>query len=241
MLLDVLSGNHPDDVAKLPPPAEPFARSATRDPGRLRIALSYKIPFSGVPTKLDPAVRAQVDRLAGVLSGLGHDVVEAEPNYTLVGASFLPRSTGGVKDWTERVPNRALLDHRTVENARSGRLLSPFLKFARGYESVVRRGIGKIFRDYDVMLTPTTAQPPLGANSIDGLSSWQTDKVIVGACPYAWPWNITGWPGVNVPAGFTAEGLPVGAQLLGQASSEPKLIALAAQLEASERWFERRP
>jgi amidase len=61
------------------------------------------------------------------------------------------------------------------------------------------------------------------------------------ACPYTWPWNVLGWPGVNVPAGLTDEGLPVGAQLLGPADSEPLLISLAAQLEERERWFECRP
>ncbi|WP_372352246.1 hypothetical protein [Streptomyces sp. KL116D] len=58
---------------------------------------------------------------------------------------------------------------------------------------------------------------------------------------YAWPWNVLGWPGVNVPAGLVGDGLPVGAQLLGPAHSEPLLISLAAQLEADQRWFERRP
>ncbi len=58
----------------------------------------------------------------------------------------------------------------------------------------------------------------------------------MAAAPYAWPWNVLGWPGVNVPAGLTPAGLPVGASLLGPANSEPRLIALAAQLEAVERW-----
>ena len=52
---------------------------------------------------------------------------------------------------------------------------------------------------------------------------------------------MTGWPSVNVPAGLTAGGLPIGAQLLGPANSESQLIALAAQLETVERWHERRP
>jgi amidase len=64
---------------------------------------------------------------------------------------------------------------------------------------------------------------------------------MTSACPYTWPWNALGWPGINVPAGLTDEGLPVGAQLLGPFGSEPLLIALAAQLERAERWQERRP
>jgi amidase len=77
--------------------------------------------------------------------------------------------------------------------------------------------------------------------AIDGLSNWETDRVIVGACPYAWPWNALGWPAMSVPAGLTDEGLPVGAQLLGTAGQESRLIALAAQLERECRWHERWP
>jgi amidase len=105
----------------------------------------------------------------------------------------------------------------------------------------MRWQVGSIFRRFDVVLTPTTAQPPLPVGAIDGLSNWETDKVIVGACPYTWPWNALGWPAVNVPAGLTDEGLPVGAQLLGTANQESELIALAAQLEEACRWHERRP
>jgi len=241
LLLDVLSGNSADDLWTAPPPAEPFAASAERDPGRLRIALAYNVPFSGVPARLSSAVRERVDRLAGVLSALGHDVVEHKLPYSLVGAGFMPRSTGGVRDWSNRVPDRSLLDPRVLETAQVGAALAPLLPLARRLEGVHRRIIGRVFRDFDVVLSPTTAEPPLPADAIKGLGGWATDRVIVGACPYAWPWNVLGWPGVNVPAGFTAEGLPVGAQLLGQANSEPKLISLAAQLERRERWFEQRP
>ncbi|WP_449351961.1 hypothetical protein [Streptomyces shaanxiensis] len=52
---------------------------------------------------------------------------------------------------------------------------------------------------------------------------------------------MLGWPGVNVPAGFVEGGLPVGAQLLGPANSEPLLLSLAAQLEAELRWHESSP
>jgi amidase len=105
----------------------------------------------------------------------------------------------------------------------------------------MRRQISPIFGKFDVVLTPTTASPALPVGAIDGLSNWETDKVIVRACPYTWPWNVLGWPAVSVPAGLTTSGLPVGAQLVAQANGEPRLIALAAQLERAVRWHERRP
>jgi amidase len=108
-------------------------------------------------------------------------------------------------------------------------------------EPSLHKQIGSVFGDVDVLLTPTTATPPPRIGAFDGLKNWQTDQAMIAACPYAWPWNVLGWPGVNVPAGLNPEGLPVGAQLLGPSHAEERLISLAAQLEQVERWDERRP
>lgn len=104
--------------------------------------------------------------------------------------------------------------------------------------------MGRIFRRYDVVLAPTTATPAPPLGTFASLSGWQTDKALIAHCPYTWPWNVLGWPAVNVPAGFTgsaAGNLPLGAQLLGPAGSEPVLVSLAAQLEADRRWYEHWP
>ena len=69
LLLDVLSGNRVEDAHRPPPPPEPFAEAAAREPGRLRIALSTKVPWSLAPAALDPAVRAQVERLGACARG----------------------------------------------------------------------------------------------------------------------------------------------------------------------------
>jgi amidase len=186
-------------------------------------------------------VRFAVERIAGVLESLGHSVVRAEPRYGLIGAPFMPRSTVGVREWVARVPDQSQLDRRTRANARTGLVLKPLLGAALAIEPLLHRRVGAIFKDVDVVLAPTTAQPPLRIGAADGLGDWGTDKVMVAAAPYAWPWNVLGWPGVNVPAGFTEAGLPVGAQLLGAANSEPRLIALAAQLEGVENWHREHP
>ncbi|MGI5372689.1 amidase family protein [Streptomyces sp. CA-251387] len=74
-----------------------------------------------------------------------------------------------------------------------------------------------------------------------GLSNSRTNQAVIASCPHAWPWNVLGWPAISVPAGFTTTGLPLGAQLLGPAHSEPLLLSLAAQLEDDLRWHEHRP
>ena len=158
-----------------------------------------------------------------------------------MGLGFVPRGTAGISEWVGKLPSRERLDPRTVTAARTGRLLGgPILATARLAEGLLRRRIGAIFDDHDVVVVPTTATPPLMCGAIDGLSGWETDKVMIAACPFAWPWNVLGWPAISVPAGFV-DGLPVGAQLLGPANSEPLLLALAAELEAELHWDDERP
>ncbi|MGC0364667.1 amidase [Rhodococcus sp. 27YEA15] len=241
LLLDVAAGNHAGDVHK--PTPVTVSDAVGRDPGKLNIALSLRNPFTATPVTLHPEVRLAVHSIADTLRGLGHHVVVDDPAYGHVfGLNFLPRSLVGVDDWVKRVPDVSLLDPRTRANARSGSFLrgAP-LKAARAAEPRMRRRIGAIFDKYDVVLAPSTATPPLAVTAIDGIGGWETDKVMTGACPYAWPWNVLGWPSINVPAGFSKAGLPMGAQLMGNENSEPLLVSLASQLESVLHWDRVRP
>jgi amidase len=242
LLLDAAAGSHPGDRHRPPAPARAFLQAAARRPPRLRIAVSLKPPYAVFPTPLDASVRSAVERLAGVLEELGHHVEPAEPAYGILGIGVLPRSLAGLHGWARAVRDRSLLDPRTRGNARVGGLLrGPLLWAARRLERPMARQVGAIFDRFDVVLAPTTAQPPLEIGALDGLSGLETDRRMLAACPYTWPWNVLGWPAVNVPAGLVAGGLPVGAQLMGPADGEERLIALAAQLEEREGWAELRP
>jgi amidase len=226
LLLDVLAG------------ATRFLAAAGRSPGSLRVALSLRPPFmGGVRVRLDPRVRAAVVGVARRLHALGHEIVVADPSYGLIGLNFLPRSLAGVEEWCAAAPDRSLLDFRTSDTGRTGaRLAGRALRVARASTDHFRRRVGRLFERVDVVLAPTTATPPPPIGAIDGLSGWRTDRSVMAACPYAWPWNALGWPGVNVPAGLTDEGLPVGAQFLAPAGGEELLISLAAQLESVLDW-----
>jgi amidase len=167
----------------------------------------------------------------------------ADPDYT-VGMSwnFLSRSTAGLLDWADRFGYGVDFDKRTKANLRMGRLLSEHvLRKARAKEAAAQRRIGWVFNICDVVLAPTTAQPPPRVHDFDELGGLATDRTMIKACPVTWPWNLLGWPSVSVPAGFTADGLPIGVQLMGPAESEPLLISLAAELEAVSGWVARQP
>ncbi|MEV0226410.1 amidase [Streptomyces sp. NPDC050704] len=240
LLLDAASGNHEHDLHR-PSPLR-MSDAVGREPGRLRIALSLKPPFTALPARLRPDVRARVVALAERLAALGHEVEEADPPYGQIGLSFIPRATAGLAERVGEAPHPALLDRRTRDAARLGRLLGGApLRAARRAEARLHRRFGALFDTYDVVLAPTTAAPPPRIGALHALSGFGTDRAMIAACPYAWPWNVLGWPGVNVPAGFVGDGLPVGAQLLGPANSEPLLVSLASQLEAELRWYEQWP
>jgi amidase len=235
LLLDAVHGNVPADLHKPQPPSEPFAEAAAREPGRLRVALSFSTPF-GVPDKVDPEHRAAIEAFAERLGELGHDVFPADPDYGMVGPAIVPRGMAGVAAWLDaHGEDRGALEPRTRVHARFGKALSgaPH-RIARAAEPGLRRRIGRVFERCDVVLTPTTAKPPPRVGALEGRGYWATSTTAGAICPFAFAWNVVGWPGISVPAGHTSDGLPIGAQLLGRENDEATLLSLASSIERAE-------
>jgi amidase len=232
LLLDAVAGNVPADRHHVTAPAEPFAEAAAREPGRLRIAVSLKVPF-GIHDRLCDEHRAATFAMAERLEALGHEVREEDLDYGLVAPALVPRGTAGVRDWLrEHEVDNAALEPRTRVHARLGALLSgPALAAARAAEPALQRRLGRIFDRHDLVLTPVTAMPPPRIGQYDGRGYWATGGAASETCPFAFPWNVTGWPGISVPAGLTAEGLPIGAQLLAHEGQEGLLLSVAHQLQ----------
>jgi len=241
MVLDAASGNVDGDLHK-PAPVR-VAEYLGRAPGPLTVAMSTKFPYNGFKATLHPEILAAMEAVAGHLEELGHTVLPADPNYGMrMSWNFLARSTSGLLDWADRLGPTVALEKRTTSNIRTGRLLSEqVLRRARAREAVTQRRIGWIFNLADVVLAPTTALPPPGVHDFDRRGGLSTDRAMIRACPVTWPWNLLGWPSINVPAGFTSDGLPIGVQLMGPAESEPLLVALAAELEVMGNWSNAQP
>ncbi|MDV3128318.1 amidase [Mycobacterium sp. 21AC1] len=240
LVLDAVSGNADGDLHK-PPPIQ-AAEHVGRAPGPLRVAMSTKFPFTGFRAKLHPEIRAALQTVGTQLEQLGHSVITKDPQYSArMSLDFLARSTAGLLDWADRLGDLDY-DDRTVTNMRIGRLLSEnVLRKARAHEARAQRRVAWIFNLVDVIVAPTTAQPPPLIHEFDRRGWYATERSAIAACPATWPWNLLGWPSISVPAGFTSDGLPIGVQLMGPANSEPLLISLAAELEAITGWTVKQP
>jgi Asp-tRNA(Asn)/Glu-tRNA(Gln) amidotransferase A subunit family amidase len=107
----------------------------------------------------------------------------------------------------------------------------------------ISREIARFFQTYDVLLTPTLAEPPVELGVLDMMSedmNAYTER-LWRFTPFTYPFNVTGQPAMSVPLSWNAAGLPIGVQFVGRYGDEATLFRLAGQLEQAEPWAERRP
>ena len=213
-----------------------LAGAAAKPPAELRVGYSVK---PALTARVDPLIRALVDDMAARLRSLGHRVEHDDPPYPLV-SPVVQRYLGGIARDAERVERPERLQRRTRGFARLGRQIpAPLLEWALRNDANDKTG--PYFERHDVLLTPTTASPPVDAAAWEGMSAMRTLLGMAAAYPFTAHWNLTGQPSVSVPAGMSDDGLPLGVQLVGRHGAEATLIGLAAQLEAELDWPERRP
>ncbi len=239
-LLDLMAGYEPGDPTWAPPPARPFAEEVGADPGRLRIAFTLE-PAIDYP--VDPVCAAAARDAAALLTELGHEVVEATPPWRdaellhvfailwQIGPRLYP-----VEDLSLLTPlNRALAEAAEATPSHVYELANLRLQ-------AFARTIVAFCLDYDAVLTPGLARPPVPIGWVfEPDDPWDQFRRGGEFTPFTPIVNVTGQPAVTVPIGWTDDGLPLGAQLIGRPADEATLIRLAAQIEAARPWAQRIP
>jgi amidase len=222
LALDVLAGAG-DAHRAVAPPARP-----------LRIGIPSRPPAVGV--KVHPEVRAAVEATAAALREAGHRVEAADPPWRTGDAGpFLQRVFYGCAEDTDALAFAAL-EPRTRAEARLGRLLRRARPAPSGPPARVLARFRAWFQDHDVLLCPTLAQPPLRVGAYRGKGLARTLLGLSAYMPFPPPFNLVGFPAASVPAGTSAEGLPIGVQLAAAPGGEGLLLSLARQLETLRPW-----
>jgi len=231
------------DVTATETPDGGFVSAAARAPGRLRIALSTKLPPL-VTARVGRAQRAAVTEAGALLRELGHQVIERDPDYppNAVYGQALPRYFRGVADAVAELPRPERLDRRTRTFARIGGLVSQRrLAAIRLAEADVTARVNTIFDDVDVVITPGTATGPSRVGAYQRLGAIATLALITARVPFQAMFNVTGQPAAVVPWDLDGNGIPTSIQLVGRPFDEATLLSLGTQIESARPWAHRRP
>lgn len=271
VLLDTILGPDAGAPYWAPPPARPYRDEVRREPGRLRIAFTTR-PMMG--DTVDPACVEAVERTARLLESCGHHVEEAAPevNGPELAQAFLAMICGELRgdivDAETHLGRRASagsLEPATWALALLGEQLTAaeFVQAIRVMEREARR-IGPFFDQWDMLLTPTVAAPPVPIGSLQPSAAERVQLAVLGRLrakrllrfggvlrraaeevfqfiPWTPVFNVTGQPAMSVPLHWTAEGLPVGVHFVGRPADEAALFRLAGQLEQARPWADRLP
>ncbi|MGW1074586.1 amidase [Streptomyces sp. NPDC002537] len=247
-LLDLFAGPESGDPYTAPPlpPGETFADHARRAPRPLRVVRLTGTPVPGV--EVHPECEAAADAAAALLRELGHEVEElALPADPALGEAFVAlwkvvATLAPVPEGREELL-RPLTRHLRGQGERvGGPEFARALYGLRKVTQLVADGLQPPGTGYDVLLTPTLAQPPLPVGALRNDADPAAEFAgVVPFTPFTPLYNATGQPAVSVPLHWTAAGLPIGVQLAGRYGDEATLISLSAQLESARPWAGRRP
>jgi amidase len=248
LMLDCTAGPEPGDPYAAPVSEGSFLEAIARPPRKLRIALMLK-DHRGA--KLHPECLAAVENAAKLCATLGHTVEEADPELDLVAlrplnarisAANTARSCNMRWKALEREPNPDDVAAVTWAVYQRGMRVSGIEYIEAIAAHAAGRKMGKFLTSYDVILSTTLAGPPpkLGYFDQNGDVQTFTERVTeyLSVTPLH---NATGTPAMSVPLHWTADGLPVGVHFAGRYGEEATLLALAAQLETAQPWFDRVP
>src|SRR6185437_15576249 len=99
---------------------------------------------------------------------------------------------------------------------------------AQKIRTLIKRDFERAFQHCDVLLTPATPGPAftLGAKTADPVAMYLNDVFTVTV-------NLAGLPGISVPAGLTADGLPLGLQIIGKAFDEKTVLRAGRSIESA--------
>jgi amidase len=272
LALDVLQGAEPGDPFVIAAPDAPYADLMQREPGRLRIGFTTRSPIG---TEVHPDAVAAVQQAADLLRRLGHDVEEAAPeidgaalatSYLHIYFGQIPAMVALVKAQGGRSDEIELLSRVLVTLGNSVSAGTLTTQLAQWNEFA--QALGRFHQQFDMLLTPTLAHPPirhgvgdpppgqqwalgflqrtglLGIMARMGLLHGTVRKIAEDSLryvPFTQLANLTGTPAMSVPLYWTKEGLPLGVQFIGAFGSEHRLLQLAHQLEQAQPWLNRLP
>ena len=260
LLLNVMAGFDPRDSTSLERPKEDYTRSLQQPLAGLKIGLPREFFGPGLVGDTARAVEAAI----GQLRELGAETVEVGlPNSKLSVAAYYVLAPAeassnlsrfdGVR-YGYRTPDYRDLTDMYEKTRAEGfgsevkrRIMIGAYVLSHGYydayyiqaqklRRLIANDFSAAFKQCDVILSPTapTTAFKLGEKTADPVEMYLSDIYTIAV-------NLAGLPGMSLPCGFDAQGLPIGLQLIGNYFDEARMLGVAHQYQLATDWHARAP
>lgn len=261
ILLEAVAGHDPKDSTSVECEIPDYASNISLEALK---GAKIGIPKEYFGAGIDPEVKAIVEKAIADCASQGAEIVDislphtdlAIPVYYIIATAEASSNLArydGVR-YTRRSPNTTDAIDIYYKSRAEGfgeevkrRIILGSYVLSSGYydayylraqkvRTLIRRDFEAAFEKVDVIMTPTspTTAFKIGEKTSDPLSMYLSDICTINV-------NLAGLPGISVPCGFSAAGLPVGLQMIGKAFDESNLLSFAASYEAAYEWASRRP
>lgn len=259
IMMNVISGHDKNDSTSIDTPVPDYTESLGKSIKGLKVGVPTEFFQKGVSSETQNVVKAALNQL----QDLGAELIEVtlpNTNYAIAtyyiiapaeASSNLARYDGVRYGFREQAASLADMYKQTRGHGFGAevkrRIMIGTYVLSAGYydayyikaqkaRTVIRQDFLNAFENVDVIagpVTPTSAFK-IGEKTSDPLQMYLNDILTVST-------NLAGLPGLSVPCGFDASGLPIGLQLIGPAFSENTLLQTAYAFEQSTEWHKKKP
>jgi aspartyl-tRNA(Asn)/glutamyl-tRNA(Gln) amidotransferase subunit A len=260
LVMNVIAGHDKRDSTTVPVEVPDYTKSLKADIKGMRIGVPKEYFVEGMQTEVRSAMETAIKKLEELGAKVDWDVSLPYTKYALAAYYILAPSEASAnlarydgvkygfsyKDSTNmfesmektkqfgfgaEVKRRIMLGTYALS---AGYYDAYYLK-AQKVRTLIRRDFEKAFKQYDVLVTPTspTTAFKIGEKTDDPVQMYLSDVCTL-------PINIAGVPAISIPAGFV-DGLPVGMQLIGTFFGEEALLKTAFAYEQATAWNKKKP
>jgi aspartyl-tRNA(Asn)/glutamyl-tRNA(Gln) amidotransferase subunit A len=258
LLLGAVAGYDRRDSTSIQAPVPDYAAGLSKGVAGLTLGLPDEYFIDGMDPDVERAVRQAIEVLKGLGARIERVSLPTTKHSLAAYYVILPAEASsnlarydGVK-FGLRVPGRDLVEMQSRTRAAGfgaevkRRIMLGTYALSAGYydayygkaqsvRTLVRREFAAAFARVDLIVAPTTPNVAFKhGEKEDPLSMYLNDVFTI-------PGNLSGIPGVSVPCGFSATGLPIGLQLLGRPLDEARVLRAAYAYEQATSWRSRRP
>lgn len=244
LLLQILAGQDRFDATTSPQQPQDYLKNLNKKLTGLKVGVADEY-FEGVTE----AVREKVLDALKLLEKLGVKIIKLKlfsPDYTIAVYTILQRAEvssnlaryDGIRFGTDRDSFGEEAKRRIMLGtyALSAGYYDQYYNKAQKVRTVIVEDFNQAFKWVDVIIAPTnpTTALPIGASKDNPMFGEMADALVE-------PSSIAGLPGINVPCGFSQEGLPIGFQVIGPQFSESLILSVAHVYQQATDWRKQKP